>query len=69
MNLWTSLILILLVKIYLLLSDNSLNNRPIIGILEQKRGSEPMAFIAAPYVKLLEMAGARVVCIIQIPQI
>ncbi len=44
-----------------------LNDRPMIGVLTQEYGGskeKTLAFIATPYVKFLEMAGARVVCIV-----
>jgi hypothetical protein len=44
-------------------SGEELNDRPIIGILTQKNHEQTKTFIAAPYVKLLEMGGARVVSI------
>jgi hypothetical protein len=48
-------------------SGLSLNDRPMVGVLTQEyKGSKgkTMAFIATPYVRFLEMAGARVVCIV-----
>jgi hypothetical protein len=44
-------------------SSDELNDRPIIGILTQENAKQTNTFIAAPYVKLLEMGGARVVSI------
>jgi hypothetical protein len=44
-------------------SSEQLNDRPIIGVLTQKNHEKTKTFIAAPYVKLLEMGGARVVSI------
>lgn len=70
MKLSKTLLFLILLQINSLLSDDLLNNRPMIGILEQEeRGSEKgqlkaVAFIASPYVKFLEIAGARVVCIV-----
>jgi len=45
-------------------SSEQLNDRPIIGVLTQKNHEKTKTFIAAPYVKLLEMGGARVVSIL-----
>jgi hypothetical protein len=44
-------------------SSEQLNDRPIIGVLTQKNYEKTKTFIAATYVKLLEMGGARVVSI------
>ena len=40
---------------------NAVNNRPIIGILDQNYDSDKKTYIAASYVKWVESAGARVV--------
>ncbi len=40
-----------------------LNVRPTIGVLSQEYKDQHHSYIAASYVKYLESAGARVVCI------
>lgn len=41
--------------------SHQLNNRPIVGVLLQEQYGNTHQYVAASYVKFLEMAGARVV--------
>jgi gamma-glutamyl hydrolase len=56
------MLLAVVVCVLAAVSAQTLNNNPVIGILTQPWGSDPLpAYIAASYVKYLESAGAQVI--------